>query len=58
MFTRHFGIAGDPSKREIEQRLWALADTQVDVAPDLDMAAYTQGLMDLGATLYARQAGL
>ena len=50
MFTRHFGIAGDPSKREIEQRLWALADTQVDVAPDLDMAAYTQGLMDLGAT--------
>ena len=51
MFTRHFGIAGDPSKREIEQRLWALADTQVDVAPDLDMAAYTQGLMDLGATL-------
>ena len=54
VFTRHFGIAGDPSKREVEQRLWALADTQVEVAPDLDMAAYTQGLMDLGATLCTR----
>ena len=40
--------------REVEQRLWALADTQVEVAPDLDMAAYTQGLMDLGATLCTR----
>ncbi|MCW0209859.1 MAG: A/G-specific adenine glycosylase [Achromobacter sp.] len=54
VFTRHFGIAGDPGKREIEQRLWALADAQVEAAPDLDMAAYTQGLMDLGATLCTR----
>ena len=54
VFTRHFGIAGDPAKRDIEQRLWALADAQVEAAPDLDMAAYTQGLMDLGATLCTR----
>ena len=54
VFTRHFGIAGDPAKRETEQRLWALADAQVDAAPGLDMAAYTQGLMDLGATLCTR----
>lgn len=54
VFTRHFGVAGDPAKREIEQRLWALADAQVEAAPKLDMAAYTQGLMDLGATLCTR----
>lgn len=54
VFTRHFGIAGDPARREIEQRLWALADAQVEAAPGLDMAAYTQGLMDLGATLCTR----
>ena len=54
VFTRHFGIAGDPTKREVEQKLWALADAQVEAAPGLDMAAYTQGLMDLGATLCTR----
>lgn len=54
VFTRHFGISGDPARREVERRLWALADAQVEAAPDLDMAAYTQGLMDLGATLCTR----
>jgi A/G-specific adenine glycosylase len=57
VFTRHFGIAGDPSKRDVETRLWALADAQVH--PDatqspVNMASYTQGLMDLGATLCTR----
>jgi len=54
VFTRHFGIEGDPSRREVEQRLWALAEAQVEAAPGLDMAAYTQGLMDLGATVCTR----
>jgi A/G-specific adenine glycosylase len=57
VFTRHFGIAGDPSKREVETRLWTLAETQVHAGPGgapVDMAAYTQGLMDLGATLCTR----
>jgi len=54
VFTRHFGIDGDPARREVEQRLWALAEAQVAAAPGLDMAAYTQGLMDLGATLCTR----
>ncbi len=54
VFTRHFGIEGDPARREVEQRLWALAEAQVADAPALDMAAYTQGLMDLGATLCTR----
>jgi len=101
VFTRHFGIAGDPSKRDVETRLWTLAEEQVatapahaailavvaatggdsgaapshgDAGPAEDaigaspdtagtsaadpvasyMASYTQGLMDLGATLCTR----
>jgi A/G-specific adenine glycosylase len=94
VFTRHFGIAGDPSKRDVETRLWTLAEQQVASAPadaailtvvaaaaseasavpagaasaspspgqDAAaasavggyMASYTQGLMDLGATLCTR----
>jgi len=57
VFTRHFGIAGDPSKRPTEQTLWALAHAEVAPADHgvLDMPAYTQGLMDLGATLCTRR---
>ena len=54
VFTRHFGVQGDPARREVEQRLWALAEAQVAAAPKLDMRAYTQGLMDMGATLCTR----
>ncbi|OZI77409.1 A/G-specific adenine glycosylase [Bordetella genomosp. 12] len=54
VFTRHFGIEGDPARREVESRLWQLAEDQVRAVPDLDMTAYTQGLMDLGATLCTR----
>jgi A/G-specific adenine glycosylase len=57
VFARHFGIEGDPTKREVEQRMWALARAQVEphaAETALDMTAYTQGLMDLGATLCTR----
>ncbi|MDQ8030751.1 MAG: A/G-specific adenine glycosylase [Bordetella sp.] len=54
VFARHFGVEGDPTRREVEQRLWALAHAQVEAVPALDMQAYTQGLMDLGATLCTR----
>lgn len=54
VFARHFGVEGDPTRREVEQRMWALADAQVAAAPQLDMRAYTQGLMDLGATVCTR----
>jgi A/G-specific adenine glycosylase len=56
VFARHFGIAGDPSRRETESRLWDLAEAQLrDGAGDgIDMAAYTQGLMDLGAAICTR----
>jgi len=57
VFTRYFGIEGDPSRREVEQRLWRQA--HVEVRPEtggaVDMPAYTQGLMDLGATVCTRR---
>lgn len=56
VFARHFGIAGDPARRETETRLWALADAQLHdgAGHGVDMPAYTQGLMDLGATVCIR----
>jgi len=59
VFSRHAGIEGDPSLRVVEQQLWAIARKQLPTAriceddPDA-MASYTQGLMDLGATLCTR----
>jgi len=56
VFARHFGIEGDLSRRTVEQNLWALAQTQLPGAGSHhdDMPAYTQGLMDLGATVCTR----
>ncbi|TAL77858.1 MAG: A/G-specific adenine glycosylase [Burkholderiaceae bacterium] len=55
VFTRYFGIFGDPATRATERRLWETAQKVLDAAPpDLDMTAYTQGLMDLGASLCSR----
>ncbi len=53
VFTRHFGVHGDPSKKPIETALWQLADAQL---PAKNMPEYTQGLMDLGASLCSRTA--
>ena len=56
VFTRYFGIRGFPGTRAVEQRLWGLAEQMVEEAPqDLDMAAYTQGLMDLGSQVCTRR---
>jgi len=55
VFARCFGITQYPGLRTVEQQLWQLAETLVQHAPpDLDMAAYTQGLMDLGASVCTR----
>lgn len=55
VFTRYFGIHGHPQQRQIELKLWALAEETVERShADLDMAAYTQGLMDLGSMLCTR----
>ncbi|OWT59060.1 A/G-specific adenine glycosylase [Candidimonas nitroreducens] len=50
VFTRYFGIYGNPAARAVELQLWDTAQAMLDAADaSLDMGAYTQGLMDLGA---------
>lgn len=51
VLCRSFGIEGFPGQRSVERDLWRLAES---LLPATDMAAYTQGLMDLGATLCTR----
>lgn len=55
VFCRYFGISGLTHLRATEAKLWDLAHTVLDQAPaDLDMTAYTQGQMDLGAQICSR----
>ena len=59
VLARYFAQEGDPSARVIEQQLWQLARNEVPTAAQvrrdpLMMSAYTQGLMDLGATVCTR----
>ena len=51
VLTRQFGIEGYPGDPKIEQRLWSLADA---CTPQTRVAAYTQAIMDLGATVCTR----
>lgn len=51
VFARHFVIEGWTGNPKIEKQLWSLAESLV---PEQDMVAYTQGLMDLGATICTR----
>jgi len=51
VLTRCFGIAGFPGLPAVERELWALAER---LLPAGQIEAYTQGLMDLGASLCAR----
>lgn len=59
VFARYFAIEGDPTQRATELELWALAREALPSAkicardPEA-MARYTQGQMDLGATLCTR----
>jgi A/G-specific adenine glycosylase len=54
VLARHFGIEGDPSTAAVQRRLWQQAEALLPAAAD--MPAYTQGLMDLGATVCVRTA--
>lgn len=65
VLARAYGIEGFPGEKRIENAMWELAESllpgtvasAVDAAqPGLhaEMSAYTQGLMDLGATLCVR----
>ena len=51
VFARVFGVEGWPGEPAVEKRLWALAEV---LLPQEDIARYTQGLMDLGATVCTR----
>ncbi len=51
LLARHFVVEGWPSSPKVEKKLWALAES---LLPKTDMVAYTQGLMDLGATICTR----
>jgi A/G-specific adenine glycosylase len=51
VLARHRGIAGFPGDAKVEQRLWRSAEA---LLPERGIAAYTQGLMDLGATVCLR----
>lgn len=55
VLTRIFGITGWPGEKAVEARLWSLAES---LLPDQGIAAYTQGLMDLGATICTRRGPL
>ena len=51
VFARHFCIDGDVKAKSVEDLLWRTAESQL---PRSDIEAYTQGLMDLGATVCKR----
>jgi A/G-specific adenine glycosylase len=51
VLARVFGIAGDPSSKPVLEALWQQADV---CTPRQEVAAYTQGIMDLGATVCTR----
>ena len=51
VFARHFGVAGFPGEKKIEAKLWSVANAAL---PKKNIEAYTQGLMDLGATVCLR----
>ena len=51
VLTRVFGIPGYPGTRSVEKQLWELAEC---LTPHSGVSEYTQGIMDLGATLCRR----
>lgn len=53
VFARAFGIEGYPGTRQIEQAMWLRAEALLPHGADA-IRSYTQGLMDLGATLCSR----
>lgn len=54
VLARVFGIDGFPGEKRIENAMWQLAESLLPAPGDTGIDAYTQGLMDLGATLCTR----
>jgi A/G-specific adenine glycosylase len=55
VIARHAGIGGDPSSSAILARLWDAAEARTPAAA---IEEYTQGMMDLGATICVRREPL
>ena len=51
VLARCFGIEGFPGSATVEREMWGLAES---LLPETQIEAYTQGIMDLGATLCTR----
>jgi A/G-specific adenine glycosylase len=51
VLARYHRVTGWPGDKKVEARLWSLA---LSHTPRTDVAAYTQAVMDLGATLCTR----
>ena len=51
VLTRCFAISGYPESSKVKAQLWELAES---LLPESDIAAYTQAMMDLGATVCTR----
>jgi A/G-specific adenine glycosylase len=51
VLARVFGIGGDPGSAAVVAQLWAQSEI---CTPTLKVAAYTQAIMDLGATVCSR----
>ena len=55
VLARVFGVEGFPGEKKVENDMWTLAESLLPSnASDDEVSAYTQGLMDLGATLCVR----
>jgi A/G-specific adenine glycosylase len=55
VLSRYFGVAGRRGEQAHEDSLWQLAEA---CTPQQQVAAYTQAIMDLGATVCVRQRPL
>lgn len=51
VLSRHAGVRGCATQRAVLEELWRIAERKL---PDADIERYTQGLMDLGATVCLR----
>jgi A/G-specific adenine glycosylase len=51
VLTRHYAIAGYLSDKNVNKELWLLAQ---ELTPEIRCGAYTQAIMDLGATVCLR----
>jgi len=51
VLSRRFGVMGNPGEPSVERALWSIAEA---CTPGERVAEYTQGIMDLGATVCTR----